>query len=65
MRSFTIENYTAECDYSEDTSLDEALKKFADFLFKEGLIDVNILYDKETGELFRRLTIDVNKKEYK
>ena len=64
MNAYTIKSYNVECNYSEDKTLNESLKEFADFLFKEGLIDVNTLYDKETGELFRRLSIDVNKKVY-
>ena len=64
MEAYTIKSYNIERNYSEDQSLNESLKEFADFMFKEGFISVNTLYDKETGKLYRRLTIDVNKKVY-
>ena len=64
MNAYTIKSYNVECNYSEDKTLNDALTEFADFLFKEGFISVNTLYDKETGELYRKLSIDVNKKVY-
>ena len=65
MDAYTIKSYNVECNYSEDKTLNVALSEFADFLFKEGFINVNTLYDKESGELYRKLSINVNKKEYK
>ena len=64
MGSYTIKSYNVECNYSEDKTLNDAFKEFADFLFKEGFINVNTLYDKESGQIYRKLSIDVNKKEY-
>ena len=65
MGAFTIKSYNVECMFDEDKSLNTALAEFADCLFKEGFINVNTLYDKDTGEIYRKLSIDVNKKEYK
>ena len=64
MKAFKVKTYTVECNYEENMSLNEAIHSFSEFLFKEGLIDVNTLYDKETGELYRKLSIEVNKKVY-
>ena len=51
-------------DYWEDESLNDALKDFANRMFEEDFITVQTLYDKETGKLFRKLSVSVNKKEY-
>lgn len=52
-------------DYWEDESLDDALKDFANRMFEEEFITVQTMYDKETGKLYRRLSVNVNKKEDK
>lgn len=50
-------------DYWEDESLNDALKDFVDKMFQEDFITVQTMYDKETGKLFRRLSVNVSKKE--
>lgn len=64
MKSYIIKSYTVSQKYSEDISLNDSLALFADLLFKEGFININTLYDKETGKLYRKLSIDVSKNEY-
>lgn len=63
MKSYVERNYTMSMDYWEDESLSDALKDFADRMFQEEFITVQTMYDKETGKLFRRLSVNVNKKE--
>lgn len=65
MNSYTIKSYTVSQEYYEDISLNDALSLFADLLFKEGFININTLYDKESGKIYRKLSIDVSKNEYK
>lgn len=65
MESYVERNYTMSMDYWEDESLNDALKDFGDRMFQEDFIKVQTLYDKETGRLFRRLSVSVNKKEDK
>lgn len=63
MKGYVERTYTMSMDYWENTSLDDALKDFADRMFQEEFITVQTMYDKETGKLFRRLSVNVNKKE--
>ena len=63
MKSYVERNYTMSMDYWEDESLNDALKDFVDKMFQEDFITVQIMYDKETGKLFRRLSVNVSKKE--
>lgn len=65
MESYVERNYTMSMDYWEDESLNGALKDFVNRMFQEDFIQVQTLYDKETGRLFRRLSVSVNKKEDK
>ena len=65
MESYVERNYTMSMDYWEDESLNDALKDFANRMFEEDFIIVQTMYDKESGKLFRRLSVNVNKKEGK
>ena len=65
MESYVVKTYTMSTDYWEDESLEDALKDFANRMFEEDFITVQTLYDKETGKLFRKLSVTVNKKETK
>ena len=65
MESYVVKTYTMSMDYWEDESLEDALKDFANRMFQEDLISVHTLYDNETGRLFRRLSVNANKKETK
>ena len=64
MGKYTIHNYTVSQDYKENMSLDEILSHFARVLFNENFITINTLYDKESGELFKRLSVSISKEEY-
>lgn len=64
MRSYKIQSATICCNYSEDIELNEAIAMFADVLWKEGFLNISTKYDKETGKIFRELSIDANKKNY-
>ena len=65
MESYVVKTYTMSMDYWEDESLNDSLKDFANRMFEEDFINVQTLYDKETGKLFRKLSVTVNKKETK
>lgn len=65
MESYVERNYTMSMDYWEDESLNDALKDFANRMFEEDFIIVQTMYDKESGKLYRRLSVSVNKKEGK
>ena len=49
---------------SEVFELNEAIAMFAKSLWEEGFLNVSVKYDKETGEIFRELSINANKKIY-
>lgn len=65
MKSYVERNYTMSMDYWEEESLDDALNDFANRMFVEDFITVQTMYDKDTGKLYRRLSVSVNKKEEK
>lgn len=64
MGSYKVETATISCNYSEDVELNEAIAMFAKSLWEEGFLNVSTKYDKETGEIFRELSINANKKVY-
>lgn len=57
----TIHTYTVSNDYDEHMTLDEMLAHFARILFNEDFITINTLYDKESGEVFKRLSVSISK----
>jgi hypothetical protein len=61
MGILTKTSYDIECKYNEEIDLTTALEEFGKFLFKEGFIEVHTSYDKETGQLYRKLSISANK----
>lgn len=63
MENYIISTCTIDATFDEDITLDSACSDFGKMLFQEGFINVNTLYDKETGKLYRKLTISANKKE--
>lgn len=64
MGSYKVQTATISCNYSEDVGLNEAIAMFAESLWEEGFLNVAIKYDKETGEIFRELSISANKNIY-
>ena len=64
MGSYTVQTSTISCNYSEDVELNEAIAMFAKALWEEGFLNVSVKYDKETGKIFRELSINANKKNY-
>lgn len=62
MGYYEVQSATISCDYPESIDLNEAIAMFADALFKEGYLNVSTKYNKETGELYRELSISANKK---
>ena len=65
MESNVWKTYEVTKTFDEETELSDALSDFGKMLFKMGCVNVHTLYDKETGRLYRKLSISVNKKEYK
>lgn len=65
MDSYVLNTSTISASFDEDVTLNSALADFGKALFEEGFVTVRTLYDKETGKLYRKLSISVNKKEDK
>lgn len=65
MESYVLNTSTISASFDEEVTLNSALADFSKVLFEEGFVNVQTLYDKETGKLYRKLSISVNKKEYK
>lgn len=64
MGSYKVETATISCDYPEDVKLNEAIAMFANSLWEEGFLNIATKYDKETGKIFRELSISANKNVY-
>lgn len=64
MGHYTVQTSTISCDYPENVELNDAIAMFAKSLWEEGFLNVSVKYDKETGEIFRELSINANKKIY-
>lgn len=65
MESYVLNTSTISASFDEEVNLNRALSDFSKVLFEEGFVNVQTLYDKETGKVYRKLSISVNKKEYK
>ena len=65
MGSYVIKTCTVSASFDEEVSLNSALSDFSKMLFEEGFVNVQTLYNKETGRLYRELSISANKKEDK
>jgi hypothetical protein len=65
MESYVMKTCTVSASFDEEVNLNSALSDFSKALFEEGFVNVQTLYDKETGRLYRELSISVNKKEEK
>lgn len=65
MESYVLNTSTISASFDEEVDLNRALSDFSKVLFEEGFVDVRTFYDKETGRLYRKLSISVNKKEDK
>ena len=65
MESYVLNTSTISASFDEEVDLNQALSDFSKVLFEEGFVNVQTLYDKETGRLYRKLSISVNKKEEK
>lgn len=65
MDSYVLNTSTISASFDEDVTLNSALADFSKVLFEEGFVNVQTLYNKETGRIYRELSISVNKKEYK
>lgn len=63
MESYVLNTSTISASFDEEVDLNTALSDFSKVLFEEGFVNVQTLYDKETGKLYRKLSISVNKKE--
>jgi hypothetical protein len=61
MGSYTREIITATQKFNENDKLREMLADFAESLFKDGLIHLSTRYDKETGEIFKVLSVQIVK----
>lgn len=61
MGSYTREIITATQNFDENDKLREMLADFAESLFKEGLIQLSTRYHKETGEIFKVLSMQIVK----
>lgn len=57
MGSYTREILTATQKFDENAKLSEMLADFAKELFEEGLIKISTRYDKETGEIYKELSV--------
>lgn len=64
MNSYKVQTSTISCEYPENVELNKAIAMFAKSLWEEGFLNVSIKYNKETGEIFRELSINANKKIY-
>lgn len=65
MESYVLNTSTISASFDAKVTLNSALADFSKLLFEEGFVNVQTLYDKETGRLYRKLSISVNKKEGK
>jgi hypothetical protein len=63
MGSYTREIITATQNFNENDKLREMLADFAQGLFEEGLIQLSTRYHKETGEIFKELSMKIVKEE--
>ena len=57
MESYTREIITASQKFEENAKLSEMLADFAKELFEEGLIKISTSYDKDTGEIYKELSV--------
>ena len=63
MGSYTREVLTATQKFGENDKLSEILAEFAQGLFEEGLIKISTGYNKETGKLYKELSVKLIKEE--
>lgn len=63
MESYTRKIVTATQKFDENNKLSEMLAYFAQGLFEEGLIKISTGYDKETGKLYKELSVKLIKEE--
>lgn len=63
MESFTREILTATQKFDENDKLSEMLADFAQGLFEDGLIKISTRYDKDTGEIYKELSIKLIREE--
>ena len=63
MESYTREILTATQRFNENDKLSEMLAEFAQGLFEEGLIKISTGYNKETGNIYKELSIKLIKEE--
>lgn len=64
MESYKVQTATISCDYPENVELNKAIAMFAKSLWEEGFLNISTKYDKETGEIFRELSISANRNIY-
>jgi hypothetical protein len=63
METYKREVITASQQFDENYKLSEILAAFAQGLFEEGLIKISTGYDKETGKLYKELSVKLIKEE--
>ena len=63
METYKREVITASQKFGENYKLSEILAEFAQGLFEEGLIKISTGYDKETGKLYKELSVKLIKEE--
>lgn len=63
MESYTREILTASQQFDENTKLSEMLATFAQGLFEDGLIKISTRYNKETGEIYKELSVKLIREE--
>ena len=63
MESFTRETLTVTQQFEENDKLSEILAAFAQWLFEEGLIQLSTRYDKETGNIYKELSVKMIREE--
>ena len=63
MESYTREILTVTKKFGENHKLSEMLAIFAQGLFEEGLIQLSTRYDKETGEIYKKLSAKLIREE--